>query len=611
MHTPPPTLATLAHRPPRPPMQFAALSGLVLPPVADWPTETVRAARVPCVDYSALEASLIEEVNARLVRPGAMLDGRPLKLNGLQCMALAAIAHARGAVLPIGIGGGKTFIALLAGTVLGADHTLILTKPNVVAQTGRWIKRAQDLFNVQGSMQCRSYPWVSAKGNSRELEQLAANVGPGRLAIVCDEAHALGDLDAARTRRFGRAVQSGVPVVAMSGTLSHDSIQQFAHIAEWALGGRSFLPRNSEPNHEHHVLAWSACLDRRGRPSSHDWRTVEPLLEAFGSGERPDGGKGLVSYARQAFQRRMRSSPGVVCSSESSIGTSLTITPLEAEVPARVQTLLDQALNASVDPEGEILPDDLSRARVGTHLSLGYYQKWRWPLDAQGQAIVDEEWMRSRRGWAKVVRDELAERAGPDYDSEALVRERIGAELAGGAAQWPHMALKRWLPEMKKPEPPSVPTWIDLYLVSDVLDRVIEFEKRRQHVIVWYGSTALDPLFRQAGLPVYGRGSTIPTEKRQSFAASWNVHKEGVDGLQKWCTRNLVIEPPSSGAIWEQMLGRTHRQGQEADEVEVYVYAHTEPFRRALRSAIESARYIEESFGTRQKLAMATWTAPI
>jgi hypothetical protein len=592
-------------------MTFGALAGLVLPPMADWPTETVRAARVPRVDYSASEAALIDEVNARLVRPGAILDGRPLRLNGLQCMALAAIAHARGAVLPIGVGGGKTFIALLAGTVLGVDHTLILTKPNVVAQTQRWIARAQDLFCVQGSMQCKSYPWVSAKANSRELEQLAANVGPGRLAIVCDEAHALGDLDAARTRRFGRAVQSGVPVVAMSGTLSHDSIQQFAHIAEWALGTRSFLPRNSDPNHEHHVLAWSACLDRRGRPTSHDWRTVAPLLDAFGESERPDGGKGLVSYARQAFQRRMRLAPGVVCSSESSIGTSLTITPIEIEVPARVKQLLAQVMDASVDPEGEILPDDLSRARVGTHLSLGYYQKWRWPLGPDGLAIVDEEWVRSRRGWAKVVRDELAERAGPDYDSEALVRAAIGTELEAGAMQWPHLALKRWEPQRKKPEPPSVPTWIDLYLVSDVIDRVMDFERRRQHVIVWYGSTALEPLFREAGLPVYGAGSKIPTEKRQSFAASWNVHKEGVDGLQRWCRTNLVLEPPGSGGIWEQMLGRTHRQGQEADEVEVYVYAHTEPFRRSLRSAIESARYIEESFGTRQKLAMATWTAPI
>jgi len=604
-------LATLAHRPPRPPMTFGALAGLVLPPMADWPTETVRAARVPRVDYSAFESALVDEVNARLVRPGAMLDGRPLRLNGLQCMALVAIAHARGAVLPIGVGGGKTFIALLAGTVLGVDHTLILTKPNVVAQTQRWIARAQDLFCVEGSMQCKSYPWVSAKANSRELEQLAQNVGPGRLAIVCDEAHALGDLDAARTRRFGRAVASGVPVVAMSGTLSHDSIQQFAHIAEWALGTRSFLPRNSEQNHEHHVLAWSACLDRRGRPTSHDWRTVAPLLDAFGEGERPDGGKSLVSYARQAFQRRMRSAPGVVCSSESSIGTSLTITPIEIEVPARVKQLLAQVMDASVDPEGEILPDDLSRARVGTHLSLGYYQKWRWPLGPDGLAIVDEEWVRSRRGWSKVVRDELAERAGPDYDSEALVRAAIGAELEAGAMQWPHLALKRWEPQRKKPEPPSVPTWIDLYLVSDVIDRVVEFERRRQHVIVWYGSTALEPLFREAGLPVYGAGSKIPTDKRQSFAASWNVHKEGVDGLQRWCRTNLVVEPPGSGGIWEQMLGRTHRQGQEADEVEVYVYAHTEPFRRSLRSAIESARYIEESFGTRQKLAMATWTAPI
>jgi hypothetical protein len=71
--------------------------------------------------------------------------------------------------------------------------------------------------------------------------------------------------------------------------------------------------------------------------------------------------------------------------------------------------------------------------------------------------------------------------------------------------------------------------------------------------------------------------------------------------LQKWSDA-YVLEPPSGGAAWEQLLGRLHRQGQTADAVIFAVAQHAPAFAHALRSARTDARYIEDVSGNRQKL---------
>jgi hypothetical protein len=72
--------------------------------------------------------------------------------------------------------------------------------------------------------------------------------------------------------------------------------------------------------------------------------------------------------------------------------------------------------------------------------------------------------------------------------------------------------------------------------------------------------------------------------------------------------RSLVANPPSGGSEWEQLLGRTHRQGQLDDEVTFEVYRHTQTFRDALERARDLSGYIQGSFGNTQKLvSKATW----
>jgi hypothetical protein len=80
--------------------------------------------------------------------------------------------------------------------------------------------------------------------------------------------------------------------------------------------------------------------------------------------------------------------------------------------------------------------------------------------------------------------------------------------------------------------------------------------------------------------------------------------------------RDEVVEASPRGVAvvadagaWEQLIGRTHRQGQLADEVEVYVFAHG-AFADALETARERAKYIENTTGNTQKLLLASWLEP-
>lgn len=68
-----------------------------------------------------------------------------------------------------------------------------------------------------------------------------------------------------------------------------------------------------------------------------------------------------------------------------------------------------------------------------------------------------------------------------------------------------------------------------------------------------------------------------------------------------------MLAPPSSGKIWEQMLGRTHRPGQEADEVEVYVHLGCRALFDSFEQARADCRYQEHVLGSRQKLNDATY----
>jgi len=115
---------------------------------------------------------------------------------------------------------------------------------------------------------------------------------------------------------------------------------------------------------------------------------------------------------------------------------------------------------------------------------------------------------------------------------------------------------------------------------------------------------ALLEAFRRRGLPVYGAG-TEPPAKAETCVMSIKAHGTGRN-LQAWA-RNILTAFPPNGTTVEQAVGRTHRPGQEADEVTVDFFIPHSSVEADIEKALADAEYIEQTQGNRMKLLAATW----
>ena len=463
-----------------------------------------------------------------------------------------------GLVAALGVGEGKTLVSLLAPTALAWSSTqaylrregvarhaatkltaLLLVPSPLIVKTEREMRTYAKHWHVGTKIEVMGYGKLSQPSATRLLSRLRPHV------LIVDEAHYLASLTSARTRRVVRYLQSypETRVVLLSGTLTRRSLMDVGHLLEAALRHQSPLPVDRTP-----LEQWAAVIDQDGRPAARDHQAFAPVIQRHCT--RAD----MMDLeprdlARRALQRTWALPDG---------------TPIS-------------------------LATDFGRHRKT--LSIGLYLVWEWP-----DGIVDHEWVEARRGWGAAVRSFLEYQARPGLDSPALVER---AARAGGLSTRMRQAYLQWQEVADRPEPPSVPRWID----RDWLPSVVEAWRRtqREPAVVWYQSRAVGDVLAEAGLPVHGAGSAEPVQG-STLAASIRVWGTGWNG-QAWA-RSLVIEPPASGSTWEQLLGRAHRHGQTRDVV-TYVLAHTPSYVQALERARAEARYVRDTTDTPQRLLLA------
>lgn len=313
---------------------------------------------------------------------------------------------------------------------------------------------------------------------------------------------------------------------------------------------------------------------------------------------------------------------------------SLTITERPFQAPEVVAKHL-AALEATWQrPDGEELVDAMSVGRCGRELSCGFFYRWRWPRKEPPEVI--ERWLKARKEWHKELREKLKLNR-PHMDSPLLcalaairwyegythvTRDEEGNELERRVIQpfskegpLPTWRSETWLPwkevrDSAKPETEAV--WLDDSFVDACLEWLAEGPG-----LLWYEFDGLAQRIRQVsrarnlGVSFCGPGdegnrAVLRLTGGESVVISIRAHGTGKN-LQQFA-RNLLANPISSGSECEQVLGRTHRAGQQADEVTVEVFRHTEPFRAAIEKARDLAGYIQGTFGASQKLASkASW----
>jgi hypothetical protein len=621
--------------------------------------ETLRIVRIPLAaeDYP-------DDLLGLYRRPG-------MELRPVQVAALCELKRAGGLVGAIGVGWGKSLIALLAAVVLGVDRGVIVCPARCVDQMRSFYALARRYFHTV-PVSVLSYAQVSQKTGEKKLLDA---LGTGTACLVFDEAHKLKNRDAARTRRVERLVDArpDVPVVVLSGTLTTRSVHDSAHLAEWALREGSPMPRGGRD-----LVAWSDCLDVHAKHDQSSWFRMDKLWQWYAT-HKPEDEEATLrtesralffhpfderrSIARRASRHRCVTAPGWVATGASALGVSLYIVARTLEIPELVQAAIDRALQrddfgdfTGEAPDGTPLEDEMTAGTVCRYLSQGFWYEWDWE-GVTPDGLPDEDWQAARKGWARAVRGELSAAAASGYDSPLLVWNATRRELyhengwcihctlqgratdktpscgvcdgtAAVPVRKPHrtdkylrQACEEWEAQKHKIWPNTVTVWIDDFLLRDA---VAWARKQREPVILWYTeSTAIEEgLARIApDLPIYGAGReppSIPAPDGETYypphtcAMSRRSHGTGKN-FQGWREHKdypgwrlqLDLSPAANGAAWEQAMGRTHRPGQGADDVEYHVYQHTEAFGNAFRAAMEDARYIEESTGNMQKLLIA------
>jgi hypothetical protein len=563
-------------------------------------------------------AAMVGLVEERLRRPdrppgsacGCLRDlGRRRCLDRLlpvQGWALWEAGLAGGLLGPIGVGRGKTALNILAPMVVpDCRLAALLVPPGLVEQLIAEYRAWAEHFLVPSLVVpgaggapdrgwfCAGRPALHVVTYSRfsraEATDLLDRLGPD--LVVADEAHCVRNRTAARTSRVMRyfAGRPGVRLCCWSGTLTARSLRDFAHLSAHALGDGSPLPVDPDE-----VDRWAAAVD----PS--DWPAPAGALRALGR-----SGEGV----RDAVRRRVVETEGVVASSSAS-GAEAAIVLRERRPPPMPDSVREMVAGLRATwtrPDGEELVDALSAARCAREMACGFYYRWRFPGNPDRRDV--DAWFAARKAWHRELREKLRA-AAPHLDSPLLcARAAIRAyarDYVGDLPTWRAEAWPRWRDLRDSVDHVTEAVWVDRWLA---LDAAAWASGTRG--IAWYEHDAFGRAVAEAAdLPLHGGGAGAEERIRaedgsRSVVASVRCHGSGRDGLQRLFSEQLVANPPGAGDAWEQLLGRLHRSGQEADEVVTHVYRHTPEMRDAVDRALREAKYVEGITGARQKLLAA------
>lgn len=551
--------------------------------------ETFELKRILEIPRRPSDLTQYEDQTEIYKRPGGTMQLWPI-----QTAVLVEAERAGGLLGPIGVGHGKTLASLLVGVAMRATKIVLLVPPQLRTQL---IEKDIPYLNEHWKLpldrlRVVAYSELSHAKSAEILEHIKPDL------IVGDEIHNLRHRSAARTKRFLRYMKEHPEcrLVGLSGTITRRSLKDYQHLSELALKKHSPLPVNYRDLED-----WAAALDVTKKdpmpPGALLQLCSQEELKQIAVTPMPHDAQ---VYVRQAYRRRMVETPGVVATEESALGTSLIIRGLRPLVPAEVQAALTNLRN-TWEIDGEELMDAMSVARVARQLACGFFYRWVWP-----DGKKDYEWLEARKAWHKEVRDilKLSKRG---LDSPLLVTKAVlRGELESGT--WEAWAKVK---DRFNPTPPTEAVWLTKFLVDEALRWAHETCHKTEPGIIWYEWDVVGrEIAHKGGLPFFGPGmkaaeelTRVNAKQTPVIVCSRAAHGTGKN-LQQFC-RNLFTTPSPGGVDWEQTIARTHRPGQEADDVYVDVFLHTDEMQAAYFSAIRDALYIEQTQGQKQKLIYA------
>jgi len=502
------------------------------------------------------------------------LPGAEITLNEAQGCALSAVVSAQGGFFPVGVGHGKTFIALLAGVVLNR-HSVVFCPPHTLSQMHEELERLRHSFRFDKTVEIIPYSQISMpNGRDRVIARLQ-HLDPKDLCVVLDEAHAIKNPKSARARRIlSLCSLLQCPVIALSGTMTNRSLDEFEHIVKMTLAS-SFIPTTPQCRHP---------LNLALKEPRH-----YSMLNPGVYGTFLDGMGRTADEVKSRFRDVMRGWNGVHITSATSVGASIRLSELHYDVPPALQAALNEAKDF-VNPLGEEIFEPSERWLLQRTLSSGWWYELIWD-----ESLPPEFFVARRRFWG-IVRS-LVDNG--TYESPSNCIRAMQEAHKYGAKGWLAHAWAQWLPWKDHPPPDRKSHIIDRSVIASVVQRA----RTGEPPIIWYHyAKTADLLEEHGGIKVWRAGES-PVKTPHLCAMSIPSHGEGLN-LQQW-RRAIVLEPPSTGKAWEQLLGRLHRVGTPHDEVWFEVAQATESQVGAYHSALGDARFVESVMGQRQKLLLS------
>jgi hypothetical protein len=525
-----------------------------------------------------------------------------MDLLPIQGLALANAYEAGGLFAMLGVGRGKTLISLFAPLLIGCAKPMLLVPAALREKTHRDVSRYKKHFKL-GNVYVESYEKISHIGGVGLLDAFEPDI------LILDECQRARRQSTAVGKRIRRYIHDhpNVRVIALSGTVANRSLKDFAHILEWCFRSRSPVPQKFLV-----VEEWASAIDVKisawgglGRlgpgalvklwaPEDHKTAVLDP-----------------VAASRNAIRRRMVETNGVVSTTDPGIDTALWV-DIKYKAPGQAALDAIKLLKAKEEtPCGYALATPLERWRHELTMQVGYYQLW--------DPEAPKDWLIARSRWAACVRHALTHMQ--KLDSELSVANALESEkhpitisvtktigdrevVIDGLE-----ALLEWRAIRDTFVPNPVPTWID-----DTYLKAAEAWAKESPGIIWTSQVAFaEELARRTGLPYYGDkgGRNALTGKflepdesgSGSVIASIQSCRNGLN-LQAF-SRNLVPCPITVGEWTEQMIGRTHRQGQEADEVSFEYWLGCYGAYKAMWQCFEDARFALTTTGNKQRLLFA------
>jgi hypothetical protein len=481
-----------------------------------------------------------------------------------------------------------------------------------------------------------SYPLLSSK----DADEILWRISPD--AILCDEAHYIKDRSSARTQRLMRFVDEKKPRgVGLSGTITSKSVMDYWHLARWILGTRCPLPLSSSMAAE-----WAAVLDSTAPSSYEEKNAIEdqgpagtgPLTPLVDWARRVDPSTPFPATRagfRRAYRLRLEACPGVVASGENELGISLVFAnePVadyeKSDNWKQLASLMSQIENSWLTPNGDEIEHAIHMYKWLYELSAGFYNQLVWPTPAEYAArkqVSEDEaediLMRARvhhaagQEYAKELRSFLTEHSRERLDTPMLVALDMARHQDQNVPSnlymlWSEM---RMLDFEGRPDRDSHAVRICPYKIEHAVKWALSLPKGKGG-IVWVHHQEIGRWCYEALVEAGVDAMHCPAGQNDGIRDAANAHRIAVASTRGHGTgKNLqhyehqhVLQWPRPADMAEQMIGRTHRNGQTADEIVVSTN-NTLPFDEAnFAACLNDALYIHQTMGTRQKLIVGAY----